>query len=273
MWRYLKEAFWVRPHVPGLGHVPVNPLALAGFGVLGLANPGFWLLGLGVETGFVPLLATHPRFQAWVQARDRLRHAARAEERRRQLVAQLRPEARARLDALSARCQRVVDVYRGAPEPVYAAEANVQALRDLQWIYLKLLIGQQFLLSPASQANERRLRAQVEELRDHLERGRLTPAARESKAATLDILERRIRNLERREQTLQEIESDLLRIESQVDLALENATLDGRPQEVAADLRVASDLLEGGLFGDSAEAVADVEAAYREAPPTVSERS
>ena len=49
MFRYLRAAFTARPRVPGLGGVPFNLLGLAGFGILGAANPAFWALGLGFE--------------------------------------------------------------------------------------------------------------------------------------------------------------------------------------------------------------------------------
>ena len=63
MWRYVKEAFFVRVPVPALGDLPVNVMAVAAFGILGLANPGFWLLGVAVEAGVLSSLAFNRRFR------------------------------------------------------------------------------------------------------------------------------------------------------------------------------------------------------------------
>lgn len=73
MFRYLSAAFFVRPHIPGLGRMPVNVLAVASLGILGFGNPGFWLLGLGLEAAFLTALATHPRFQRLVRAESESR--------------------------------------------------------------------------------------------------------------------------------------------------------------------------------------------------------
>src|SRR5262249_49465175 len=89
-----------------------------------------------------------------------------------------------------------------------------------------------------------------------------TAALRQSKAATLDILKRRLANIERREQSLEEVESDLTRVESQVDLILDNAAMQGKPQTISTDIELASDLVSGGMFGEAETAVADLDRDY-----------
>ena len=69
MFRYLSAAFTARPRVPGLGEMPVNLLALAGFGIVGLASPAFWFLGLGLEAAYLFGLASNSRFREIVDAR------------------------------------------------------------------------------------------------------------------------------------------------------------------------------------------------------------
>jgi hypothetical protein len=53
MVKYLKEAFWASPHMPGLEHVPVNALAVAAFGIFEFAESWIWLVGLGLETAYL----------------------------------------------------------------------------------------------------------------------------------------------------------------------------------------------------------------------------
>ncbi len=38
MIEYLKQAFWAGPSLPGLGRLPVNALAVLGFGILGFGH-------------------------------------------------------------------------------------------------------------------------------------------------------------------------------------------------------------------------------------------
>jgi hypothetical protein len=90
----------------------------------------------------------------------------------------------------------------------------------------------------------------------------VTAALRESKTATLAIMKQRLANLRNRTRTMQEIESDLTRIEAQVDLALENASMQGKPQTISLEIDLASDLVSGTLFGESQNDVAALERAF-----------
>ena len=60
---YVKKAFWRKVDVRGLGALPLNPMALAAFAVLGMANPGFWLLGAAYEVAYLALRSSSARFQ------------------------------------------------------------------------------------------------------------------------------------------------------------------------------------------------------------------
>ncbi len=85
---------------------------------------------------------------------------------------------------------------------------------------------------------------------------------RESRIATQSILKKRLANIHRREQTLAEVDSDLTRIEAQVDLILENATMQGKPETISTDIELASDLLGAGVFGDDESAVSALDSKY-----------
>ena len=60
---YLSAAFNARPM--GMFVAP-NWVGIAAFGILGVANPGFWVLGAGLELGYLFSLATNKRFQQTV---------------------------------------------------------------------------------------------------------------------------------------------------------------------------------------------------------------
>jgi hypothetical protein len=109
---------------------------------------------------------------------------------------------------------------------------------------------------------EQSLQARVNSLESDLRDTRQPEALRESKSATVAILQKRLANIQRRKETLQEIDSDCLRIEAQVDLILENATMQGKPQTISSDIELASDLLGAGIFGDDEPTITKLESKF-----------
>jgi Bacterial extracellular solute-binding protein len=95
-----------------------------------------------------------------------------------------------------------------------------------------------------------------------LKNGEETESLRQSKTATLAILKKRLATMGRKKQTMAEIESDLTRIDNQIDLILENATVQGKPQTISADIELASDLLGGAVFEEDESAISDLEQTY-----------
>ncbi len=262
MWRYLKAAFFVGVELPALGRVPVNALAAAGFLILGFGHPGFWFLGLAAEAAIVPALAFNKRFQKVVDAEDKQLSSGDSQSKRVSLVKLLPGDYQARLTTLERRCDKVLEVYRNAQAEEFLIDTNRDALENLKWVYLKLLIARYHLLTAGTDDTPESLEKKIKSLEGDLQDGSETPALRQSRAATLDILKRRLANIQRREQSLEEVESDLTRVESQVDLILDNAAMQGKPQTISTDIELASDLVSGGMFGDAESAVADLDRDY-----------
>jgi hypothetical protein len=262
VWRYLKAAFLVTADVPALGRIPVNILASAAFLILGFGHPGFWLLGLAAEGTLLPSLAFNKRFQNYVDATQRQVTSGDSQVKRSALVQTLPPEDRRRIDALDRKCAKVLEVCRNAQADEFIIDTNREALDNLKWVYTKLLIARFHLLTAGTDDTAQSLQSKIASLEKDLQNSRETPALRQSKSATLDILKRRRANIERREQSLEEVESDLTRVESQVDLILDNAAMQGKPQTISTDLQLASDLVGGGMFGEAESAVADLDRDY-----------
>ena len=269
MFRYLKAAFLVRPHVPGLGHFPVNAVAAACFAVLGFAHPAFWLVGLAVEVALVSALASNARFRRVVDATEGRAAESDSDTKFRQLVGRLSDDARRRLDALDGRCARAAAIHQEVGTEQYVVESGAEALRHLRWAYLKLLLAGHYLRSDQMRADEKGLRDKAAAVERELADEKLSPPLRESKSATLKILRQRLQVLQQREQSLRAIESDLERIEAQVELAVESAAVRGRPQDVepAVELKLASDLLDPGLYGAWAPDVAAIEQTFHPPAP------
>ena len=264
MIRYLKAAFWARPRLAGLGAVPWNVVALCGASLLGFAEPSVWLAALGLETAYLYTFATNRRFQNWVDACDAQQGSVEAvaeTQAREQLIRSLSRPAQERLVTLEQKIARVEHLYRETGAEDYVFDLNRQALQKLGWIYLKLLVAERNILQVGT-SDGTEINGQIQRIRSELERHSGSASLRESKQATLALLEQRLQNLERRGETLAEIQSDFARIEAQIDLALEQASLEGRPATISANIDLVSHLLEDS-FGEASTAVATLDETYR----------
>jgi hypothetical protein len=175
----------------------------------------------------------------------------------------LEATAQQRLWALAKKCDQVLDVFRSQQAEDYILDSNDQALKNLEWVYLKLLVARHHLVSPTNDT-EQSLTKKIQELEKELQDGEETETLRQSKTATLNILKKRLATMRKKQQTLEEIESDLTRIDNQVDLILENATVQGKPQTISADIELASDLLGGSVFGEDESAISDLDQTFKQ---------
>jgi hypothetical protein len=267
MWHYLKAAFWAGAEVPVLGRVPVNALAVAAFAIFGFVEPPLWLLGLGLETAFLFALAFNPRFQKLADAQSLRTADTEAGEKRQALVRMLPTDAQKRLSGLHGQCERVIEVYRNQQEE-FLIDTNRDALRKLEWLYVKLLVARYHLTTAVDHQSEDDLLRKIEALEADIADGEATDALLQSKRATLDILRKRLATLRRRGESIEEIDADLMRIENQVDLILESAAVQGKPQTISADIELASDLVGGALFGESESTIADLDQTFANADQT-----
>jgi hypothetical protein len=264
VFRYLKAAFWASPTIPGVGRIPVNALAVAGLLILGFGHEGFWLLGAGLEAAYLYALARNERFRRVVDAEDLQIEENSAEQQREVLVASLTPDRRDRLQKVEKLCLRIMQLHRDSQTEDFLIEANAEALKKLSWLHLKLLVAQQNLESLHATSAEVGLKRQIELIQKDLQHDKISPSLKESKKATLAILQQRLANLDRREQSLEEIESDLTRIEAQVDLALENAGMRGKPETISANIDLVSHLLDDSIYGDSGASIAAVDQSFQQ---------
>ena len=245
MWRYVKEAFWAHARVPLVGPLPFNALGVLGVGILGCAMHPLWLIGVGLETAYLFALATNPRFQRVITAQELERARKTDEQTRREQLAQLSPEERARLERLEAKIEQVARLYSTNESDNLLLDSSLDALRSLGGLHLRLLTAERNLQSASQQSDAVALARQSAALEHELSGGReLSASLRESKQATLTLTQKRLANARRRAESLTEIQSDLARIEAQVDLALEDAGLEGKPAVVTANLNLLNRILE-----------------------------
>lgn len=259
MWRYLTAAFWARPVIPGLGALPVNAVTVAAFVILGIGNPGFWFLGVGLEISYLWLLIGNQRFRRMVDAPILTSSEPSREALTAELIAGLGGESKALLSLLEDQCRRILTLQKASNPEDYLLAGNREALERLRWTYLKLLVAETNLRSAEWNEPEIRLRERIAQL-DRDVAAASTDGLREAKLATREIMARRLANRAERDRHLAEIAADQDRIVAQVELARENALIQGRPMSIAGEVELASTLLD---FGSSAPVVGDLDRAYQ----------
>jgi hypothetical protein len=106
-WSYLTAAFNARPF--GMFVAP-NWVGLAAAGILGIANPGFWLIGAGLEVGYLLALATNSRFQRTVAATNVASAGSEWDQKITEALERLSPRDRERYVAFADRCRSIIDL-------------------------------------------------------------------------------------------------------------------------------------------------------------------
>ena len=226
---YVTAAFNARPI--GMFVAP-NWVGLATFGLLGLTNPGFWVLGAGLELGYLLTLATNKRFQQTVS--DVPVAASRAEwnQRIQKVLAKLEPEDRRTYDALAARCRSIIDLQlHGASEPPQGIDAQAESLGRLSWMFLRLLLARRTISSVLGGThNDADLQRKIAALERQQGQAGLSDELARSLSGQLDILRQRLQQRTDGDRKLAYIEAELERIQQQVELIREQAALSSDPE-------------------------------------------
>lgn len=226
---YVKAAFNARPF--GMFVAP-NWVGLAAFGLLGVTDPGFWVLGAGLELGYLLMLATNARFQRTVSAQPLA--AARAEWNQRisSLLERLNEDDRLRYLGLADRCTSIIDLQtHGGAELPQGIEAQADSLGRLSWMFLRLLVARHTIVTVLGAGEdqevlEQRMRALERQAHDE----GVAAELRRSLSGQIEILGQRIDQRDQAEKKLAFIDAELARIEEQVELIREQAALSTDPE-------------------------------------------
>src|SRR5687767_9225836 len=209
---YVAAAFNARPF--GMFVAP-NWVGLAAMGLLGIANPGFWVLGAGLELGYLLTLATNSRFQRVVASRPL--SAARSEWNGRinRLLDRLTGEDRGRYSALAERCASIIELQtHGGADTPHGIEMQADSLGRLSWMFLRLLVARGTILRVLGQGDDDDV---LEQRRRALEKQASDESApadlRRSLEGQIDILGQRIQQRLEADKKLAFIDAELARIE------------------------------------------------------------
>lgn len=224
-WDYLKGAFNAKPNIKGLGNVPVNWLYMLGVGVAGLVNPGFLLIGAGLEVAYLFMVAQDPRFRKWMEAIQEAEASGDYLAKKRAMLSGLSHERQQRYLTLEKSCAQL---FRAGQNQGPTAQAAVDGVNQLLWVFLKLLVSSQMLEMHVKSAPRRQIESEIANYQREYDAAAADPAREKIAASlksTLDIAKKRLANLDTASTQGQFIQAELLRIEQQVALMVQESVL------------------------------------------------
>jgi hypothetical protein len=244
---YVRAAFNARP----IGmFVPPNWVGLAGFGMLGLLNPGFWIMGIGIELAYLAVLANNERFQRTVAASQQWASKRQWQDRVQDLVRQLGEEGQRRYRALEVRCRSILDQQQRAAVPASGLQAQGEGLGRLLWLYLRLLLTRQaidrIVREPIGTGEEgERLEERIHRLEQQLGETSIGEELRRSLTGQVDILKQRLQKRSEARDKLAFLDAELIRLQEQAELIREQAILSTDPQMVSERIDQITETLDG----------------------------
>ena len=236
----MKAAFWrpVRSRI--FGAMPLTQMMLVSFGLAGLFNPGFWLLGLAGIVAFVGGRSSSERFQKLMAAERLAARAGTAEDRMKAAYERLEPASQARYRALVVVCREILGLGAGAGESGLT-DFRAGNLNQLLSLFLRLLASREAITDTLARVDRPQLEAGLETLKARLAAAGDPegPLAR-SLRATLEIQEKRVTNLDTATNNLAVVDAELERIEQQVRLVREESAVSRSPEALSARLDAVS---------------------------------
>jgi len=256
-WKCLAAAFSARPF--GM-FVPPNWIALSAIGLLGLRNPGFWLIGAGVELAYLFSLATNRKFQDWVVRRGSAGSEKAFQEKQDALIARLSDTDQARYVAFVSRCRTILDQFNQLDSSGAAAQVQAEGLGKLTWVYLRLLLARRAMLrvlkDPSASETEE-LQVRLDRVKARLDEKTMDEDLRKSLGSQAEILAQRVNQRSEGRDKLEFLEAEILRIQEQVELLREQSALGADADGLSRRL----DEITGSL-GGATEWIADQQKVY-----------
>ena len=261
---YVKAAFNLKLGFGPLGGLSLNRLLLTGFAILGIAHPGFWLLGLGLESAYLLFLPGNPRFQNIVKGQQMLQTAGRREIGPEDLLVTLSPSARRIFQDLAEKCNKLTvsaSDAAGALDELKAARLN-----ELLWVFLKLLVSNEKMSKLLEQTSIAKIESEIKQISEKLEEAGESSPLHRSLQSTLEIHERRLDNLKRASENIKVASAEIERIKTQVALLTEENAVSADPAAFTSRLDGVTQSLQetSRWMSDNS----DLFASFDEAPPS-----
>ena len=233
---YLKAAFNARPF--GMFIAP-NWIGIAGVGLLGFLNPGFWLVGAGVELAYLFGLATNTRFQRAISSGATAGTEQEWKDKMDAMVRRLSDTDQARYVAFVARCRAILDQFQQQDSSGASSAVQGENLGKLTWVYVRLLLARRAIsrvLKEPTLGETQEIESRLTELQTRLKDTTLHDDLRKSLASQADILQQRVAQRKEGREKLDFLEAEILRIQEQIELLREQAALSADADGMSARL-------------------------------------
>lgn len=273
---YIRAAFNARPM--GMFVAP-NWVGLGAFGLLGLLNPGFWIVGAGLELAYLITLASNKRFQRTVDAEAMQDAVEGSVAKVKQLLDQLGPAERQRYQALEWRCRSVISEQHLGAGAIADLRLQGEGLGKLLWIYLRLLVSRQAFArllyeSGREEAGGEPLEQKIRRIQRTLdEPPPESEELRKSLLSQMEILQQRLTTQREAAEKLAYLDAELARVEQQVELIREQAVVSTDPAAVSHRIDQIAATLSGTnqWIRDQQQVYGQLEDVLEEPPPLVVE--
>jgi hypothetical protein len=251
-----------------------NWIGLAAFGLLGLTNPGFWLVGAGLEVAYLLGLSTNGRFQRAIASRASAGDAAEWKGKLDEMVRRLTDTDQARYVAFVARCRSILDQFSQHDPSGSAGDVQSENLSRLIWVYLRLLLARRAMsrvLKEPTLGETQELEARLADLRRRLGDQGLGEDLRKSLTSQAEILEQRVTQRREGREKLDFLEAEIARIQEQVELLREQAALSTDAEGLSSRLDEISGSLGGASqwISDQQKLYGSLDDLLEEPPPAV----
>jgi hypothetical protein len=242
---YLKAAFNVRVHVPGLGGLPVNWLYLATMAGLTVAAWPMALVGAAGEVAVLATLSTNTRFQQAVRARLLAQQDDHTEATVSALVSQLTPGGHAKYQAFAEQCADVLQIARKLGQGSGAAlDTYTTHLMELRDVYARMLVFAELLASYSRDWEKSDPLPEMAAIEKQIADGKLPDPVLASRKATLEILKKRAESRVEVSQRASVLHSEIERLEQQLALLRDQALLTRDPSVFSQSMDTAAGVLE-----------------------------
>ncbi|MBF0546823.1 MAG: hypothetical protein HQM08_20450 [Candidatus Riflebacteria bacterium] len=237
---YLSEAFNAKYVFPLMGAIPINKVLLAGFGLLGLGNPGFWFLGGALELGYLWLVSTNPQFQNSLRAKQYDQEKLSETNELSKLATQLDDFSNNKMKALNKNLSEIGELMDSNSEAYqnFARESKLQSLNQLSVVFLKLLISKKLIKDSLHLTNLKEIKLEIAELTKQLNDSSVSETLKHSLQGNLEIRQKRLENFSHAEENLRLVDLELERIENQVQLIREQIALNQTPEGLSSSIDI-----------------------------------
>ena len=228
--RYLWKAFWARPF--GMP-IPPNLFGLTTFGLLGaFLNPGFWVLGAGLEIAYLALLSGNARFRRTVDAERQSEDPQ--DQRYASQLGLLDRESQGQQSRIEARSREIFATLNASP----MLRTHVDSLEQLVWLHLRLLVARRAILGVVETASveSQRLDQQEQQIEQRLAATDLSPELRRSLEQQKSVIDQRQAAHLDAQRRLEHVDAELARIDQQIALIREQALLSTNEYSIGSSL-------------------------------------